>query len=62
MLEVWKWERLHVRPNGEPLEEVDCFKYLVSQVAAGGGFERDVAHRMNEGYKAWGALKKGAQQ
>ena len=28
--------------NGVPLEEVDCFKYLVSQVAAIGGCERDV--------------------
>ena len=35
--------------NGEPLEEVDCFKYLGSQVAAGGGCERVVVHRMNEG-------------
>ena len=43
--------------NGEPLEEVDCFKYLRSQVADGGGCERDVAHRMNVGYSAWGALK-----
>ena len=43
--------------NGEPLEEVDCFKYLGSQVAAGGGCERDVVYRMNEGYRAWGALK-----
>ena len=23
--------------NGEPLEEVDCFKYLGSQMAADGG-------------------------
>ena len=44
--------------NGEPLEEVDCFKYLGSQVEAGGGCERDVVHRKNEGYKAWGALKR----
>ena len=43
--------------NGEPLEVVDCFKYLGSQVAADGGCERDVVHRMNEGYRAWGALK-----
>ena len=43
--------------NGEPLEEVDCFKYLGSQVAARGGCERDVVHRMNEGYRDWGALK-----
>ena len=33
--------------NGEPLEEVDCFKYLGSQVAVDGGCERDVVHRMN---------------
>ena len=32
-------------------------KYLGSQVAADGGCERDVVHRMSEGYKAWGALK-----
>ena len=43
--------------NGEPLEEVDCIKYPGSQVAADGGCERDVVHRMNEGYRAWGALK-----
>ena len=44
--------RMHVIPNGEPLEEVDCFKYLGSQVAADGGCERDVVNRMNEGYRA----------
>ena len=43
--------------NGEPLEEVDCFKYDGSQVAADGGCEFDVVHRMNEAYRAWGALK-----
>ena len=43
--------------NSEPLEEVDCFKYLESQVAAYGGCERDKVHRMNEGYRALGALK-----
>ena len=43
--------------NGEPLEEVDCIKYLGSQVAADGGYERDVVHRMNERYRAWGVLK-----
>ena len=43
--------------NGEPLKEVDCFKYLGSQVAADRGCERDVVHRMNEGYRAWGGLK-----
>ena len=50
-------DRMHVILNGEPLEEVDCFKYLGSQVAADGGCERDVLHRMNEGYRAWRALK-----
>ena len=39
-------DRMHVILNGEPLEEVDCLKYLGSQVAA----ERDVVHRMNEVY------------
>ena len=43
--------------NNEPLEEVDCVKYLGSQVAADGGCESDVVHRMNEGYRAWGVLK-----
>ena len=36
---------------------MDCFKYLGSQVAADGGCERDVVHRMNKGYRAWGAVK-----
>ena len=49
--------RMHVILNGEPLYEVDCFKYLGSQVAADGGCEMDVVHRMNEEYRAWGALK-----
>ena len=34
-----------------------CFKYPGSQVAADGGCERDVVHRMNEGYRERGALK-----
>ena len=50
-------DRMHVILNGEPLEEVDCFKYLGPQVAAVGGCERGVVHRMNEGYRALGALK-----
>ena len=50
-------DRMHVILNCEPLEEVHCFKYLGSQVAADGGCERDVVHSMNEGYRAWGALK-----
>ena len=48
---------MHVILNGEPLEEVDCFKYVGSQVAADGGCGTDVVHRMNDGYRAWGALK-----
>ena len=50
-------DRMHVILNSEQLEEVDCFKYLGSQVTADGGCERDVVHRMNEGYRAWLALK-----
>ena len=50
-------DRMHVILNGEPLEEVECLKYLWSKVAADGGCERDVVHRMNEGYRACGALK-----
>ena len=46
------WDRMHVILNGEPLVEVGCFKYLGSQVAVDGGCERDVVHRMNEGYRA----------
>ena len=38
--------RMDVRLIGEPLEEVDCFKYLGSQVAADGG----CSETMNEGY------------
>ena len=48
---------MHVILNGDPFGEVDCFKYLGSQVAADRGCERDVVHRMIEGYRAWGALK-----
>ena len=36
--------QMHAILNGELLEEVDCFKYLGSQVAAAGRCERDVAH------------------
>ena len=50
--------RKDVRLNGAPLEEVDCFKHLGSQVAADGGRGRDVVHRINEEYKAWGVLQR----
>ena len=49
--------RIHVILNGEPSEEVDCFKYLGSQVADDGGCEWDVVHRMGERYRACGMLK-----
>ena len=49
--------RLNVMLNGETLEEVDHFKYLGSLIAANGGVEADVRHRVNEGCKVLGALK-----
>ena len=49
--------RIHAILNGEPLEEVDYIKYLGPLVAADGGCESDAVHRMNEIYRAWGALK-----
>ena len=48
--------RLNVMLNGEALE-VDQFKYLGSVIAATGGVEADVRHRVNEGCKVLGALK-----
>ena len=48
---------MYVRLNGDQLQEVECFKYLGSQVTADGGCEGDVVHRMNEGFKAWGAMQ-----
>ena len=36
--------RMHVILNGEPLEEVDYFKYLGSKVRANGGCEMDALH------------------
>ena len=53
---------MHVILNGEPLEEVGCFKYLESQVAADGGCERDVVHRMNEGVQSLGSAEKCPEQ
>ena len=38
------WDQMHVILNGEPLEEVDCFKYLGLQMVANGGCEKDVVH------------------
>ena len=50
------WGQMRVILNGEPLEEVNCFKCLGSQVAADRGCERDEVHKMNKGYRAWGVL------
>ena len=49
--------RLNLMLNGEALEEVDQFKYLGSVIAANGGVEADVCHRVNEGCKVLDALK-----
>ena len=49
--------RLNAMLNGEALEEVDQFKYLGSVIAANGGVEADVRHRVNEGCKVLGALR-----
>ena len=46
--------RLNVMLNGEALEEVDQFKYLGSVIAANGGMEADVSHRVNEECKVLG--------
>ena len=43
---------MHMILNFEPLEEVNCFQYLVSQEAVNVGSERDVVRRMNDGYRA----------
>ena len=49
--------RLNVMLNGEALEEVDQFKYLGSVIAANGGVEANVHHRVEEGCRMLGALK-----
>ena len=49
--------RMNVMLNGEALEEVNQFKYLGSVIAAYGGVEADVHHRVNEGHKVLGAFK-----
>ena len=49
--------RMNVRLNGEALEEVECFEYLGACVAANGGIEAEVRHRVTKGYQAFGAMK-----
>ena len=50
------WVRVHVivntsrtnaRLDGEPFEEVDGLKYLLSQLTVDGRCEKDVVQRMN---------------
>ena len=48
--------RMPVSLNDESLEELDCYKYLWSEVAVDEGCEITVV-QMNEGYKEWRALK-----
>ena len=43
--------------NEEALEEVDQFKYLGSVIAANGGEEAHVHHKVNKGCKVLGVLK-----
>ena len=57
VLEAWKWGSNACDTERRTVGGSGCFKYLGSQVAADGGCERDVIHRMNEVYRAWGALK-----
>ena len=49
--------RMYVILNGEPLEDVDCFKYLWNKWQLMEDWKMDVVHRMNEGYRTWGTLK-----
>ena len=49
MLEVWKWGSIACDTKRRAVEELDCFKYLSSKVAADGGCERDVVHKINQG-------------
>ena len=56
MLEECKVGQTDARLNDEPLEEVDRFKQMGSQVAAARG-SRDVVYRMNDGYKVGRAQK-----
>ena len=53
---------MHVILNSKPLQEVNCVRYLRSQVAKGGGCESNAVHRINEGYSAEGSTLKYAEQ
>ena len=47
-----KEDRMHVILKGEPLEEVDCFKYLGSQMAADHNYY----------YIIWSPLRKAGRE
>ena len=49
--------RLNVMFNGKVLEEVYQFQYLGAVIAANGGVEADMHHRVSEGCKVLDALK-----
>ena len=49
-------DRMHVILNGEPLEEWIVLSTWVASFTDG-GCERDVVQTVNEGYRAWLALK-----
>ena len=49
--------RLNIAWEGENLEEVECFKYLGSNISANGKIEVEVKSRVNEVAKVQGGLK-----
>jgi hypothetical protein len=51
-------ERLNIKLNNDNLEEVSVFRYLGVDLAANGRMEEESKHRINEGMKVIGALKK----
>ena len=61
MLEVWNWGANACDAKWRIVEGVYFLFYVPamrSQVAADGGCERDVIHRMNEDDRSWGMLKR----
>ena len=49
---------LNIRLNGDMMEVVDSFKYLGSCFSSDGGVKGDVCMRIQEGVKAFDAMKK----
>ena len=49
-----------MRLNGKPLEEVSfLYKNLGSKITADRGCERDLVHKMNDGFQTQIALRRG---